>query len=211
MSICLHHKQVLGNLFEQHATKCCGILKIHRRKTQGSKRITLNMEQQLQAKNFDVQPGHMLFHQCIAAYKNIINASSLATEEEEIPMDDTLNPSLETVGMSPVNLYGVLQHSQATSTMEKLDKVVNTYKSTIAEAHHVSKDVLHTSVCFWGKWCTVESSRFRTAAWFYEEEIENCFVSWEDSDTDTDPWQVVMRVCIKTIWWVNIWFKLLTN
>ena len=188
------------------------------------------MEQQLKAKNFDVQPGHMLFHQCIAAYKNIINASSLATEEEEIPMDDTdenalddatyevyetprkcLNPSLETVGMSPVNLYGVLQHSQATSTMEKLDKVVNTYKSTIAEAHHVSKDVLHTSVCFWGKWCTVESSRFRTAAWFYEEEIENCFVSREDSDTDTDPWQVVMRVCIKTIWWVNIWFKLLTN
>ena len=167
MSICLHHKQVLGNLFEQHATKRCGILKIHRRKTQGSKRITLNMEQQLKAKNFDVQPGHMLFHQCIAAYKNIINASSLATEEEEIPMDDTdenalddatyevyetprkcLSPSLETVGMSPVNLYGVLQHSQATSTKEKLDKVVNTYKSTIAEAHHVSKDVLHTSVCF---------------------------------------------------------------
>ena len=84
------------------------------------------MEQQLKAKNFDVQPGHMLFHQCIIAYKNIINASSLATEEEETPMDDIdenalddathevyetprkcLNPSLETVGMSPVNLYGV--------------------------------------------------------------------------------------------------------
>ena len=37
-------------------------------------------------------------------------------------------------------------------------------------------------------------------AWCYEGEIENCFVSWEDSDTDTDPQQVVMRVRIKTIW-----------
>ena len=33
MTICLHQKQVLGNIFEQHATTCCGILKIHRRKT----------------------------------------------------------------------------------------------------------------------------------------------------------------------------------
>ena len=45
------------------------------------------------------------------------------------------------------------------------------------------------------------------AAWCYEGEIENCFVSWEDSDTDTDfvSWEdsdteVVKRVCIKTIW-----------
>ena len=54
---------------------------------------------------------------------------------------------------------------------------------------------------YWsGKSCTGESSRVRTTAWYYEGEIENCFVSWEDSDTDTDPQQVVMRVCIKTIW-----------
>ena len=38
MTIFWHHEQVLGNVIERHATKCCGILKIHRRKTQGSKR-----------------------------------------------------------------------------------------------------------------------------------------------------------------------------
>ena len=61
MTICLHHGQVLDvfhnvfdNVFERHATKCCGILKIQRRKTQGSKRITLDMMQQLKAKKFDV-------------------------------------------------------------------------------------------------------------------------------------------------------------
>ena len=37
VTIFLHHKQVLGNVFERHATKCCDVLKIHRRKTQGSK------------------------------------------------------------------------------------------------------------------------------------------------------------------------------
>ena len=58
----------------------------------------------------------------------------------------------------------------------------------------------HIWLCFWGKWCTVENSRVRMAAWCYDGEIENWFVSWEDSDTDTDPWQVVTRECIKTVW-----------
>ena len=35
MTICLHHKQVLGNVFERHSTKCYGILKIRRQKNQG--------------------------------------------------------------------------------------------------------------------------------------------------------------------------------
>ena len=95
MTICLHHKQVLGNVFERHATKCCGILQIHRRKTKISKRLTLDMQQQLKAKNFDVQPGHMLCHQCITAYENIFNASSLDTEVKETPMDDTDEDALD--------------------------------------------------------------------------------------------------------------------
>ena len=122
------------------------------------------MTQQLKAKNFDVQPGHMLCCQCITAYENIINASSSDIEMEETPMDDTdedalddatyevyetprkgLNTSLETVGMSPVNLHGVPQHSCATSTKQKLDKDVGMYKSTIAEAYYMSKDALDTS------------------------------------------------------------------
>ena len=86
-----HGEKVLGNVFEWHATKYCSILNIHRRKTQGSKRIIVDMVQQLKAKKFDVQRGHMLCHQCITAYENIINASSSETEVEEIPMDELMS------------------------------------------------------------------------------------------------------------------------
>ena len=56
-----------------------------------------------------------------------------------------LNMSLKTVGVSPVYLHGVPQYSRATNAKQKLDRVVDTYKSTIAEAYNVSKDVLDTS------------------------------------------------------------------
>ena len=116
------------------------------------------MLQQLKAKDFDVQSGHMLCRQCITAYENI-NVSSSDTELEETPMDalvdatyevyqtprKRLNTGLETVGVSPVNLHGVPQRSRATSAKQKLDKVVDAYKTTIAEAYNVSKDVLDTS------------------------------------------------------------------
>ena len=95
MTICLHHEQVLGNIFERHATKCCPILKIHTRKTQGSKRITLDIVQQLKAKNFDVQPDHMLCRQCITAYENMINAGSSDTEMEETSMDHNDEDALD--------------------------------------------------------------------------------------------------------------------
>ena len=84
------------------------------------------MAQQLKAKYFDVQSGHMLCRQCITAYGNIINVSSSDAELEETPMDDIdedalvdatyevyetprkrLNTGLEAVGVSPVNLHGV--------------------------------------------------------------------------------------------------------
>ena len=58
------------------------------------------------------------------------------------------NTSLETVSGSPVKLHGVRQHSRATSAKQKLGKVVDTYKSTIAESYNVSKDVLDTWLCF---------------------------------------------------------------
>ena len=123
------------------------------------------MAQQLKVKYFDVQPGHMPCRQCITAYENM-NASSQDTEVEETPMDDIdedalddatykvyetprkrLNTSLETVGVSPVNLHGVPQHSRATSAKRKQDKVVENYKTTIAEAYNMNKDVLYTSDC----------------------------------------------------------------
>ena len=85
----------------------------------------------------------MICCQCITAYENIINASSSDTKVEETPVDDALddatyevyetprkrfNTSFETVCVSPpVNLHGVPQHSRATSTKQKLGKVVDTY------------------------------------------------------------------------------------
>ena len=60
------------------------------------------------------------------------------------------NTSLETVGVSPpVNLHGVSQHSRATSAKQKLDKVVDTYKSSIAEAYDVSKESDEESDAHW--------------------------------------------------------------
>ena len=53
------------------------------------------MVQQLKAKKFDAQPGHILCHQCITAYKNINNAHSSDREVEETPMDDTDEDSLD--------------------------------------------------------------------------------------------------------------------
>ena len=55
-----------------------------------------------------------------------------------------LNASLERDGVSPVNLHSVLQDSSARSAQQKLDKVVDTYKSTIAEAYDVRKGMLDT-------------------------------------------------------------------
>ena len=126
MNNCLHHEQVLDNVFERHAIKCCGILKIQRGKTQGLKRITIDMVQQLKAKTLNIQPGHMLCRQCITAYENIISTSSSDIEVEETPIDDIdedalddaaykvyetsrklLITRLEMVGVSPVNLHGV--------------------------------------------------------------------------------------------------------
>ena len=97
----------------------------------------------------------MLCRQCITAYENIIKVSSSDTEVEETPVDDIdedtlddatyevyetpskrLNTSLETIGVSPVDLHGILQ---------KLDRAIDMYKSTIAEAYDVIKDVLETS------------------------------------------------------------------
>ena len=37
MTICDHHKQVFGNVFERRINKCCGVLMNHRRKVKSEK------------------------------------------------------------------------------------------------------------------------------------------------------------------------------
>ena len=108
------------------------------------------MAQQLKAKNFDVGPGHMLCRQCITAYENIINASSSDTEVKETPMGDidedaldhatcevyqtprkSLNTSLETVDVSPVNLHGVSQYSRLQAPSRNWTKLSTCIKAPL--------------------------------------------------------------------------------
>ena len=79
---------------------------------------------------------------------------------DEVALDDTtykvhstpkkrLNISLETIDVSPVKLHSVAQYSRSTKAQKKLDKVIDSYKNTIAEAYNVSMNVLDTSdSCF---------------------------------------------------------------
>ena len=79
------------------------------------------------------------------------------------------------VDVSPLNLHGVPQHSRTTSAKQKLDKVVDTYKSTIAKAYDVSKDVLETSNSVFeendAEWKAVALERLHDAM------REKCFIS----------------------------------
>ena len=47
----LHYEQVFGNVSERRESKCCGVLMKHRCKVKGEQVITLQMAQQLKAKN----------------------------------------------------------------------------------------------------------------------------------------------------------------
>ena len=63
-----HYKQVFDNIFERRERKCCAVLMKHCRKVKGEQVITLQMAQQLKAKNINVVPGHLFCHQCKAKF-----------------------------------------------------------------------------------------------------------------------------------------------
>ena len=46
--------------------------------------------------------------------------------------------TLENIGVSPVNIHGVAQHSHASNAKSKLKKVLNVYKENISSAYNVS-------------------------------------------------------------------------
>ena len=154
MTICFHHEQFFGNRFERRETKCCGVLKKHKRKCLGYKRITLQMAEQLKNKGIDVIPGRMFCRQCVNELENeTVNVESSQSEQEdndevysivETPTK-RLNSSLGSIGVSPINLHGVPQHSRAKSAISKFDKVVTTLKDNLSEAYQVDADVLNIS------------------------------------------------------------------
>ena len=64
----LHYEQVFGNVFERRESKCCAVLMKHRRKVKAEQVITLQMAQQLKAKNINVVPGQLFCCQCKAKF-----------------------------------------------------------------------------------------------------------------------------------------------
>ena len=48
------------------------------------------------------------------------------------------NSTLKSIGVSPVNISGVAQHSHALNTKAKSKKVLNVYKENISAAYNVS-------------------------------------------------------------------------
>ena len=60
----LHHEQVFGNVFERRESKCCAVLKKHRRKVKREQVIIFQMDQQLKTKNISDVSGQPLCCQC---------------------------------------------------------------------------------------------------------------------------------------------------
>ena len=65
LTICFHHQQLFGNVFERRAKYCCGVLGSHQRRVQSKKQISLLMAKGLKAKGYNVIPGHSLCRQCV--------------------------------------------------------------------------------------------------------------------------------------------------
>ena len=168
-TICLHHEQYFGKVYERKEKKCCGVLKDHRIKAKAHTLITLNMAELLHSKNFAVVPGQKLCRQCKTKFEELSaeptsdeNMESSNESEHEKPdnilVENTdgdnsdndyqqspnkrLNLSLESVGVSPVNVHSVAQHSRASAAKEKLTRVLNIYTEDISNAYNVPNEDL---------------------------------------------------------------------
>ena len=98
----------------------------------------------LKEKGFsDVWPGSKLCRQCVTKYGKLAkspeneNIKIITTEssQDELASDDDfllyespkkkLNSTLESIGVFPVNIHGVAQHSSNSNAKGKLKKVLN--------------------------------------------------------------------------------------
>ena len=71
-TICFHHEQLFGKIFERKADKCCGILKSHRRNSKAHGVINLEMAKIMNEKECnDVLPGQKLCKQCVTEYQKL--------------------------------------------------------------------------------------------------------------------------------------------
>ena len=154
--ICFHHEQFFGTVFERKADKYCSILKSHCCNSKAHRVINLEMAKILKEKGFnDVLPGQKLCRQCVTEYgkltkppenENMTEIIETESSQDELASDDDfllyespkkkLNSTLESIGVSPVNIHGVAQHSRASNAKDKLKKVLNVYKENISAAYN---------------------------------------------------------------------------
>ena len=125
-TICFHHEQFFGKLFERKPDKCCSILKSHCHNSKAHRVINFEMAKILKEKGFsDVWPGSKLCRQCVTKYGKLAkspeneNIKIITTEssQDELASDDDfllyespkkkLNSTLKSIGLSPVNIHGV--------------------------------------------------------------------------------------------------------
>ena len=150
----LHYQQVFDNVFERRESKRCGVLMKHRRKVKGEQVITIQIAQQLKTKNISVMPGQLFCGQCKAKF--LLEIETHCTDDEgkvqfvtdtdnEFTEFQTSRKKLQSIGISPVALHAVSQHSQITSAKMKLDKILNTIKNYISEVYKVQVDCLENS------------------------------------------------------------------
>ena len=157
-TICFRHEQLFGKVFERTADKCCSILKSHRRNSKAHTVINLEMVKILKEKKFnDVLPGQKLCRQCVTEYEKLTKAPEnenmteiieTKSSQDELASNDNfllykspkkkLNSTLNSVGVSPVNIHGVAQYSRASNAKAKLKKVLHVYKENIFAAYNVS-------------------------------------------------------------------------
>ena len=75
-TICFHHEQLYGKLFERKADKCCSILKSHCHNSKAHRVLNLEMAKILKEKGFnDVLPGQKLWRQCKTKYEKLTKPS----------------------------------------------------------------------------------------------------------------------------------------
>ena len=112
----------------------------------------------LKEKGFnDVLPGQKLCRQCVTEHEkltkpteneNMTEIIDTESSQDELASDDDffwyesltkkVNLTLESIGVSPVNIRGVAQHSRTSNGKGKLKKVLNVYKENISAAYYVS-------------------------------------------------------------------------
>ena len=96
-TICFHHEQFFGKLFERKPDKCCSILKSHCHNSKAHRVINFEMAKILKEKGFsDVWPGSKLCRQCVTKYGKLAkspeneNIKIITTEssQDELASDD---------------------------------------------------------------------------------------------------------------------------